>query len=134
MVDDRYVCACYATSLAHNRSSPPSLVLQDEQATAAELAAAKAAVNDAVSKGVPIPFDSNAASVLLDGSQNAFLKFSTSWCGHCVKMQPDWEKLANTVHKDFKGCRVVSVGRLPCCTSPTLRLLLLLLLLPTNYP
>jgi thiol-disulfide isomerase/thioredoxin len=93
-------------------------VLQDEQATAAELAAAKAAVNDAVSKGVPIPFDSNAASVLLDGSQNAFLKFSTSWCGHCVKMQPDWEKLANTVHKDFKGCRVVSVGRLPSCFIP----------------
>lgn len=37
------------------------------------------------------------------------LQFSTSWCGHCVKMQPDWEKLAKTVHKDFKGCRVVSV-------------------------
>ncbi|KAJ1484320.1 thioredoxin-like protein [Baffinella frigidus] len=37
------------------------------------------------------------------------MQFSTSWCGHCVKMQPDWEQLAQEVHQDYSGLLVVSV-------------------------
>lgn len=43
----------------------------------------------------------NAAAVL-DGSSNIFIKFSTSWCGHCVRMAPDWKSLAKDIHKDYK--------------------------------
>mmetsp|Transcript_30046 Transcript_30046/g.76126 ORF Transcript_30046/g.76126 Transcript_30046/m.76126 type:complete len:236 (-) Transcript_30046:46-753(-) len=75
----------------------------------AQLAAAKKAVDEEFAMGKPIAFDQAKAGVVLDGSMHAFLKFSTSWCGHCVKMQPDWEALAKTVHKDHKGCRIVSV-------------------------
>ena len=38
------------------------------------------------------------------------LQFSTSWCGHCVKMAPEWAALAATIHKDYRGLKVVSVG------------------------
>ena len=77
--------------------------------SAAELQAAKAAIDDAYSKGLPVELSRTNAPIILDGSMNVMLKFSTSWCGHCVKMQPDWDKLAKTVHQDFTGCRIVSV-------------------------
>jgi len=75
----------------------------------AQYLAAKEEIKKSMQGGVPIEMSSDNAAALLDGTYNLFLKFSTSWCGHCVKMAPDWKGLAKDVHKDYKGCLVVSV-------------------------
>lgn len=68
----RYVFGC--SSLLACPVTLHSAPLQTEQASAAELAEAKVMINEAYSKGMPIPFDRAASAVLLDGSMNAFLK------------------------------------------------------------
>ena len=75
----------------------------------AQIKAAKADVAAQFASGKAVKMRHDNTAGILDGTRNVMIKFSTSWCGHCVKMEPDWQRLAKLVHSDFKGCLVVSV-------------------------
>ena len=77
--------------------------------TPEQIAAAQADVAAQLAGGKAIKMNHDNTVAILDGSRNVMIKFSTSWCGHCVKMEPDWQRLASLIHKDYKGCLVVSV-------------------------
>lgn len=42
--------------------------------------------------------------------KNAMVKFLASWCGHCQKLKPDWDKLADA----YKGSRSVLIADVDC--------------------
>jgi protein disulfide-isomerase A6 len=42
----------------------------------------------------------NFDSVVLDSSKDVFIEFYAPWCGHCKKLAPIWEKLANIFRND----------------------------------
>jgi len=50
--------------------------------------------NKAVS-AVTILSPSNFDSVVMDPTKDVFVEFYAPWCGHCKKLTPIWEKLAN---------------------------------------
>lgn len=77
--------------------------------TAEDIAAAKADVAAQLKTGKAVKMTGGNSAGVLDGTNNILIKFSTSWCGHCVKMEPDWQRLAKLVHTEYKGCTVVSV-------------------------
>lgn len=35
---------------------------------------------------------------LVSSGKNGMIKFYQSWCGHCTKMKPDWDRLAEESH------------------------------------
>ena len=74
-----------------------------------QIAAARAEVAAQFASGKAVKMSHDNTIAILDGTHHVLMKFSTSWCGHCVKMEPDWQRLAKLVHKDYKGCMVVSV-------------------------
>merc|ERR1712179_556520 len=42
--------------------------------------------------------------------KTVFIKFFASWCGHCKKMKPDWDKLM----KEFEGHKTILVADVEC--------------------
>jgi len=82
-----------------------------------QIAAAKADVAAQLASGKAVKMNGENTVAILEGTHNVMIKFSTSWCGHCVKMEPDWQRLAKLVHKEYKGCMVVSVD---CEATPDL--------------
>lgn len=77
--------------------------------TPEQIAAMQADIAAQLASGKSVKMTTENSPAVLSGSHNLMIKFSTSWCGHCVKMEPDWQRLAKLVHKDYKGCMVVSV-------------------------
>eukprot|EP00549_Striatella_unipunctata_P013429 CAMPEP_0118693694 /NCGR_PEP_ID=MMETSP0800-20121206/12060_1 /TAXON_ID=210618 ORGANISM="Striatella unipunctata, Strain CCMP2910" /NCGR_SAMPLE_ID=MMETSP0800 /ASSEMBLY_ACC=CAM_ASM_000638 /LENGTH=220 /DNA_ID=CAMNT_0006591977 /DNA_START=36 /DNA_END=698 /DNA_ORIENTATION=- len=63
-----------------------------------------ASASAAVPSLTPDNYDS-----LTDG-KTVFLKFFAPWCGHCKKMAPDWEKLAN----DWSDDKVGLIAEIDC--------------------
>ena len=74
-----------------------------------QIAAARAEVAAQFASGKAVKMSHDNTIAILDGTHHVRMKSSTSWCGHCVKMETDWQRLAKLVHKDYKGCMVVSV-------------------------
>eukprot|EP01125_Pyxidicula_operculata_P004175 TRINITY_DN1610_c0_g2_i1.p1 TRINITY_DN1610_c0_g2~~TRINITY_DN1610_c0_g2_i1.p1 ORF type:complete len:353 (-),score=95.49 TRINITY_DN1610_c0_g2_i1:86-1144(-) len=58
----------------------------------------------AVTVLTPDTFD----SVVLDESKDVLVEFYAPWCGHCKRLTPIWEKLAN-VYKNENGVVVANV-------------------------
>ncbi len=42
--------------------------------------------------------DEKAFYELVSSGKNGMIKFYQSWCGHCTKMKPDWDRLAEEAH------------------------------------
>jgi len=68
------------------------------------LALTAASANAAVTSLTPDNYDS-----LTDG-KTVFIKFFAPWCGHCKKMAPDWEKLA----QEWEGNDIGLVAEVDC--------------------
>jgi len=68
------------------------------------LALTAASANAAVTSLTPDNYDS-----LTDG-KTVFIKFFAPWCGHCKKMAPDWEKLA----QEWEGNDIGMVAEVDC--------------------
>jgi len=47
---------------------------------------------------------------VVDGSKTVFVKFYAPWCGHCKKLAPDYEIVADT----FAGNNKVAVAKVDC--------------------
>ncbi|GAM25799.1 hypothetical protein SAMD00019534_089740, partial [Acytostelium subglobosum LB1] len=47
---------------------------------------------------------------VVDGTKTVFVKFYAPWCGHCKKLAPDYEIIADT----FAGSKSVAVAKLDC--------------------
>lgn len=39
----------------------------------------------------------NFDSIVLDSTQNVFVKFYAPWCSHCIHFAPVWEQLSNEI-------------------------------------
>lgn len=57
--------------------------------------------------------DDNFDSLVHDSSKNAFVMFRAPWCGHCKKMKPAWDELAD----DFADSEHVSIIHVDCTAS-----------------
>mmetsp|Transcript_17469 Transcript_17469/g.33108 ORF Transcript_17469/g.33108 Transcript_17469/m.33108 type:complete len:220 (+) Transcript_17469:141-800(+) len=68
------------------------------------LALATSTASAAVTSLTPDNYDA-----LTDG-KTVFIKFFAPWCGHCKKMAPDWEKLA----EEWEGNAVGLVAEVDC--------------------
>lgn len=51
----------------------------------------------------------NFNEVVLDPTQNVFVKFYAPWCGHCQRFAPQWEALAKLVEVRRIDLRIVAL-------------------------
>ena len=47
---------------------------------------------------------------LFNDSTPMFVEFYATWCGHCVKLEPEWTKLIGLVKKEYKNKKLAIVS------------------------
>lgn len=53
--------------------------------------------------------DDTFDDVVLNSDKTSFVKFYADWCGHCKKMLPEWEKLADS-YADVDDVQIVKIN------------------------
>jgi len=60
-------------------------------------------------KDVKVVVANNFEDIVMDPSKDVFVKYYAPWCGHCKKLEPEWKKLAETVHVKYKNVVIAKV-------------------------
>lgn len=56
--------------------------------------------------------DGNSFSQAIQSGGLTFVKFYAPWCGHCKRLAPVWDQLADTVHQTLPSVTIAKVS--PC--------------------
>ena len=62
-------------------------------------------------KGV-VELDGNSFSQAIQSAGLTFVKFYAPWCGHCKRLAPVWDQLADTAHQTLPSITIAKVS--PC--------------------
>ncbi|OLL24904.1 Protein disulfide-isomerase tigA [Neolecta irregularis DAH-3] len=60
--------------------------------------------------------DENFYSIVMDPQKDVFVKFYTTWCGHCQKLAPEYDNLAN----DMIGEPNIVIAKVDCTVHTAL--------------
>ena len=55
----------------------------------------------------------NFDEIVRDPTKDVLVKFYAPWCGHCKKMKPDWDKLA----EEYAGSTNVLIADVDCTAA-----------------
>jgi len=58
----------------------------------------------------------NFDSIVVNNDNDVLVEFYAPWCGHCKKLAPDYEKVANA----FAGDKNVVIAKIDCDAEPTM--------------
>ena len=64
--------------------------------------------SDPLDNGVRVLVGNNFESIVYDSSKDVLVEFYAPWCGHCKKLAPDYEKLA----QEFKDVSSVIISKI----------------------
>jgi len=66
-------------------------------------------------KDVVILTDQNFDSKVMDGEETWIIEFYAPWCGHCQKLEPEWNEAATEIKE--KTNQKVRLGKVDCTTE-----------------
>ena len=56
-----------------------------------------------------VELSSESFSSTLEDNESVFVKFFAPWCGHCKRLAPTWERLAEAVHGSMSTVTIAKV-------------------------